>query len=154
MVSEQLPVPAARVPEQLSVPSVTVALPVGVPALDVTVNATATAWPTVEGSGDSLVIVVVVAAGFTVWLTPVEVLGAKLASPAYVAVSVLAPAVVAVSEHAPWATVPTQVSAPSLTVTFPVGVPPLEVTLKVTLIAPPNVEGLGVLPVIDVVVAA
>jgi hypothetical protein len=143
MVSEQLPVPAARVPEQLSVPSLTVALPVGVPAVDVTVNATATAWPTVEGSGDSLVIVVVVAAGFTVWLTPAEVLGAKLASPGYVATRVLVPALVGVSWQVPVATEAVQVAAPSLTVTSPVGVPPFDVTVKLTLMASPKVEGFG-----------
>jgi len=40
--------------------------------------------------------------------------------------------VVEVSEQVPVATVPVQLLAPSLTLTFPLGVPPLEVTVKVT----------------------
>jgi len=82
------------------------------------------------------------------------VLLAKLASPAYVAVSVRAPAVVSVRSQVPAATVPTQLSVPSVTVTLPVGVPVFEVTLKVTLIAWPTVEGSGVCVMIVVVVAA
>ena len=60
----------------------TVTLPVGVPAVDVTVKSTVTAWPTADGSGVWLVIVVVVAAAPTVWATPADVLPAKLPSPA------------------------------------------------------------------------
>ena len=69
-----LQLPAATVPLQPSVPSLTVTVPVGVPLLDVTLKLTVVAWPTVEGSGATLVIVVAVAAWFTVCPTPVEVL--------------------------------------------------------------------------------
>src|ERR1044071_9585128 len=66
---------------------------------------------------------------FTVCGSPGEVLPLKLRSPAYVAVSVLAPGEVKVREQLPAATVPVQLIVPSLTVTFPVGVPaPGEVT--------------------------
>ena len=63
-----------------------------------------------------------------------ELLPLKLLSPAYVAVSVLLPVLVKVSEHWPAATVAVQETVPSLTVTFPVGVPlpPLGVTLYCT----------------------
>ena len=80
----------------------------------------------------SLVIVVVVAAGFTVCGVPADALPLKLPSPAYVAVIVLLPAVVDVRLQLPAATVATQLAVPSLTVTFPVGVPlPGAVTLTV-----------------------
>src|SRR5207237_1258078 len=134
------------------VPALTVTSPVGVPPLEVTVKVTATAWPTTEGLGVWPVIVVVVPAAPTVCATPADVLPAKFASPAYVAVRVFAPAVVGVNEQVPAATVPVQVSVPALTVTSPVGVPPPEVTVKVTAIAWPTAEGSGVCPVIVVVV--
>ena len=59
-------VPAATVPLHVAVPSLTVTFPVGVPPLEVTVNVTAIAWPTADGFGVWAVIVVVVAAAFTV----------------------------------------------------------------------------------------
>src|SRR6266480_4825487 len=52
--------------------------------------------------------------------------------------SVLAPAVVGVNAQLPAATVPTQSSAPSLTVTFPLGVPPPDVTVNATVTACPT----------------
>src|ERR1041385_7213875 len=55
---------------------------------------------------------------FTVCGSPGEVLPLKLRSPAYVAVSVLAPGEVKVREQLPAATVPVQLTVPSLTVTF------------------------------------
>jgi len=113
-----------------------------------------TVWPAVDGSGWTLVMVVVVAALLTVWLTPGEVLLAKFASPAYVAMRVFAPAVVDVMVQLTAATVPVQLSVPSLTVTLPVGVPPLEVTLKLTVVAWPTVEGSGNTFVMAVLVAA
>ena len=73
--------------------------------------------------------VVVVPTAFTVWAVPVDVLPVKFPSPAYVAVSVFAPAVVGVNVQPAAATVAVQLAAPSLTVTLPVGVPPAEVTL-------------------------
>ena len=54
----------------------------------------------------------------------------------------------------PAATVPVQLSVPSLTVTSPVGTPPLEVTLNATVTACPTSDGSGVTPVMVVVVAA
>jgi len=74
--------PAATLAAQLCVPSLTVTLPVGVPPVEVTENATVNPTPATEGSGVSLVIDVVVLAAFTVWLTPVDALTAKLPSPA------------------------------------------------------------------------
>src|SRR5436853_628387 len=125
-----LQLPSATLALQFWVPSLTVTVPVGVPlpgAVAATVNVKLTAWPTADGFG-------VVAAAVTVCVTPVEVLPAKLASPAYVAVRVVVPADVGVKLHVPAATVPVHVSLPSLTVTFPVGVPPVEVTVNVTAI--------------------
>ena len=80
-----LQVPAATLPLQLWVPSLTVTVPVGVPlpgALADTVKVKLTAWPTADGFGVWLTIVVVVPAVLTVWDTPAEVLPPKLASPA------------------------------------------------------------------------
>ena len=71
----------------------------------------------------SLVIVVVVAAGFTVCGSAADADPLKLLSPAYVAVSGCDPAAVNVSEQVPAATVAVQLVVPLLTVTFPVGVP-------------------------------
>jgi len=82
LLGVRLQPPAATVPVHVSVPSLTVTFPVGVPPVDVTVNVTATACPTTDGSGVWPVIVVVVAAAVTVWVTPGEVLPAKLTSPA------------------------------------------------------------------------
>ena len=65
-----------------STPSETVTLPLGVPLADVTVKVTVTVWPTTDGSGRSLVIVVVVLAWLTVWAAPAEVLPAKFVLPA------------------------------------------------------------------------
>ena len=82
VVGVSVHVPAATVPVQVAVPSLTVTLPVGVPPADVTVNVTAIPWPTTEGLGVWPVSVVVVAAALTVCVTPVDVLAAKLPSPA------------------------------------------------------------------------
>src|SRR2546430_15085699 len=87
---------------------------------------------------------VVVAAAFTVWDAPADVLPAKFASPPYVAVSVLLPAVAGVRVQVPAATVPLQGAAPSLTVTLPVGVPPADVTVKATATPCPTSDGFGV----------
>src|SRR5947208_799889 len=152
-----LQLPAATLALQLWVPSVTVTLPVGVPppgAFATTVNVKLTAWPTAEGFGVWAVIVVVVPAAVTVWATPADVLPANVPSPAYVAVSVFAPAVVGVSVQVPAATVPLHCTVPSLTVTLPVGVPPADVTVKVTATPCPTADGFGVWPVSVVVVPA
>src|SRR5439155_41580 len=132
-----LQLPAATLALQLCVPSLTVTVPEGVPlpgALADTVKLKLTAWPTADGLGVWPVIAIVVAAAFTVWDAPADVLPAKFASPPYVAVSVLLPAVAGVRVQVPAATVPLQVAAPSVTVTLPVGVPPPEVTVNATAI--------------------
>ena len=54
----------------------------------------------------------------------------------------------------PVATVPRQLTVPSLTVTLPVGVPPVEVTLKFTTTAWPVTDGFGRFEVIAVVLVA
>jgi hypothetical protein len=151
-------VPVVTVPLQVSpVPSVTVTLPVGVPAAEVTVNDTTTPCPNTDGSGVWPVIVVVVLAGVTVWVTPAEVLVAKLPSPAYTAVTVRPPVEVNVIVQLPCATVALQLCVPSLTVTFPVGVPlpgAFVATVNVKLTACPTVDGLADWLVIAVVVLA
>jgi len=132
-------------------------LPVGVPAVEVTVKAIGTAWFTVDGSGESEVIVAVVAAGFTTWVESSELV-AKLVLPTYVAVSVLVPADVNVISHDGLATVPEQPTVPSLTLTAPVGVPEpggVATTDQVTVTGPPPyTEGLGEMVVMVVVVGA
>src|SRR2546426_17157 len=151
----QLPVPTLAL--QLCVPSLTVTVPVGVPlpgAFATTVNVKLTAWPTADGLGVCAVIVVVVPAAVTVWAVPADVLPANVPSPAYVAVSVFAPAVVGVRVQVPAATVPLHCTVPSLTVTLPVGVPPTDVTVKVTTTPCPTADGFGVWPVSVVVVPA
>src|SRR3989441_11922595 len=94
-----LQLPAATVAEQLCVPSVTVTVPVGVPLpgpVAVTVNVKLTGWPSVDGFGVCPVMAVEVAAAFTVWAAPGDVLAVKLALPGEVATRVFAPAVVGV----------------------------------------------------------
>jgi len=80
-----LQLPNATLALQLWVPSLTVTVPVGVPlpgALAVTVNVKLAACPTAEGLGDWPVMVVVVAAAFTVWGAPADVLPPNVALPA------------------------------------------------------------------------
>src|SRR5689334_9636830 len=88
----------------------------------------------------------------------VELLVLKLLSPLYVAVRLLAPALVKVIVHWPAANVPVQLFVPSLTVTFPVGavgvLPVFEVTLKLTVTGCPVTDGSGVSLVSIVVVSA
>jgi len=83
-LNAMLQLPAATLVLQLWVPSLTVTVPVGVPlpgALADTVKLKLTTWPTADGLGVWPVIAVVVAAAFTVWDTPTDVLPAKFASP-------------------------------------------------------------------------
>ena len=85
--------------------------------------------PGVDGSGLSEVIDVEVSALSTVCASVEEVLPLKLLSPAYVAVSDFALALVNEIVHCPAATDALHDCVPSLTVTEPVGVPaPGEVT--------------------------
>src|SRR4029077_17442978 len=107
--------------------------------------------------GASAVMVVVVLAGFTVWLTPTDVLPAKLPSVAYVAVTVRPPAAVNAMLQLPAATLALPLCVPSLIVPVPVGVPlpgALADTVKLKLTAWPTTEGSGVWAVIVVVVPA
>src|SRR5512133_262490 len=125
-VNEMVQVPAATAAVHVSVPSVTVTLPVGVPApgaIGATVYRMVIVSPTMDGSGVSEVIVVDVLAALTVWGLVEDVLPPNTPSPAYVAAKLPVFAAVNVMVHDPAATVPVQLSVPSLTVTFPVGVP-------------------------------
>src|ERR1700756_1947129 len=113
--------------------------------------------PTTEGLGECAVIAVEVPVRVTVWASPPDVLVAKSALPAYVAVRVLAPGVRETSEQLPLATVPLHVPVPPLTEPFPGGEPlpgALAATVYVTVYGWPTVEGSGVSPVIVVTVLA
>lgn len=80
-VSTQLPFPPApRVPWHWVTPSLTMTLPTAVGVL-CTWKLTVIASPKVDGSGVSLVIVVLVTAGATVWLS-LSLLGKNSALPA------------------------------------------------------------------------
>src|SRR5438876_10239948 len=93
MLSEALPLTSVTVPS-VAAPSLNVTVPVGTPAPDVTVELSVTVWPTVEGLGEDVRLVEVVAAvaAFTMWVAVAEVLAAKLAFPLYAAVSGCLPA--------------------------------------------------------------
>src|SRR5207247_11226430 len=73
----RLQLPAATLPVHVSVPSLTVTFPVGVPPPDVTVNVTAIASPMADGFGVSPVVVVVVVAAVTGYVSPTAVLPAR-----------------------------------------------------------------------------
>jgi hypothetical protein len=78
-VIEQLPAATLAVHEPAA-PALTVTLPVGVPLpgeVGVTLKLIVTASPATEGLGEWLVMLVVVAALFTVCATPAEVLPAN-----------------------------------------------------------------------------
>jgi hypothetical protein len=80
-VSEQVPFPTGA--EHVALPSLTCTVPVGVPlpgATTTTDQLTAYCWNTNDGLGELEVIVVVVAAGFTVWVKAEEVLPLKFGS--------------------------------------------------------------------------
>ena len=126
-VIEQLPVATLAV--QLCVQSVTVTLPVSVVALPGAVTVTliiiVTGWPAADGLGRWDVIVIAVLALLTLCDDAGLTLLLKFASPAYVAVRFLAPAVAKAIEQlpVPTARLPVQLCVPSETVTLPVGVP-------------------------------
>jgi hypothetical protein len=151
--------PAATVAVHVSPrPSLTVTLPVNAPSPDVagvTLNANVTDCPVTDGLGVADVMTVVVFVRLTVCVT-LEVLGLKLSSPAYDAVSVLVPDAANVIEQFPLATVAVHVPpAPSLTVTLPVGVPTPDVagvTVKLIVTAWRTNEGFGECDTIAVVV--
>jgi hypothetical protein len=122
----QLPVPNTAGVVQVSVPplTVTVTLPVAVPApapVGASVHWTVTDWPTTDGSsGPSEVMVRLVLALFTVWMTAVDTLPAKFTSPLYVAVTFLAPTEVKIwpAPPVPALIPPVQLSVPSDTVAY------------------------------------
>jgi hypothetical protein len=139
-------------------------VPVGVSAVpcgssSVTVTVTVETWFTTTIDGITAAVVDVCRV-FTVCVTPAEVPGLKLLSPAYFAVIVFVPAVCGVSEQlpAPELSVIVQVSpAPSSTVIEPVGVPEpgaFTVTATFTVTGWFTTDGFGVLEVIVVVVSA
>ena len=68
----QLPLPPERVMVQFTSAPVTFTVPVGVTPPPITVKDTMTAWPGVDGSGVSAVMVVEVEAELTVWLVVLE----------------------------------------------------------------------------------
>jgi hypothetical protein len=139
--------------------TVTVTVPVGVPAPDplgTTVHPTVTGAPTPDGSGESLVMVVVVPDLFTVCGSLSE-LALKFPSPGYDAVMVFAPGLVNVMSHWPALTGALQLSDPALTVTLPLGVPlpgAATMTEKTTVTGWPTTDGSGVSGVMMVVVFA
>src|SRR5512137_806007 len=155
---------ADTVPVQVSpAPSLTVTFPVGVPEpgeFTVTVKLIVVCSPTFDGSGDIVVILVVVSAVPTVCDLTAEVLALKFVSVANVAVRLLAPADGKVIRQLPAETVPEHVSpAPSLTLTVsPPGMVPLPgeftVTVKLIVACCPTLEGSGVTEVMVVVVSA
>lgn len=143
----QFPAPETSEIEQVApAPSLTSTVPPGVPKADVTMTATFTAVPITDGSGESLVIVVVDGAELIVCCA-VPALERKSVVALYVAVSERVPVTVGVSEQVPMPLLSVAVQfapAPSSIVTVPVGVPAPEVTLAVTLIEEPTVDGFGV----------
>jgi len=122
------------------VPSLNVTVPLGVPPPEVTVAVNVTAPPYVDGLGNDVRDVELVAA-MTVCVNAADVLVVKFPSLPYAAVRLWLPAFNA--EVAKVATPETfnvplpSVAAPSLNVTVPVGVPPPEVTVAVNVTAPP-----------------
>jgi hypothetical protein len=109
-----------------------------------------------DGSGLSVVIVVVVFALFTVCVAPSDVLPLKFGSPPYVAVNVREPAPVNLITHWPADTKAVHDSVPPLavTVTLPVGVPPPDVTVYATVTSAFRSDGSGLSERIVVVVFA
>ena len=104
-----------------------------------------------------MVLVCAAGVGFTVWLTAADALPAKFASPPYVAVSDLAPALVGTRLQLVAGSVIVQLLVPSLTVIVPVGVPPpgaVTATPALTAIGALTFDGSGVWLVIAAVVAA
>ena len=129
--SDETAILACPAPFNVPVPNIVgpiskLTVPVGIPdpgATATTVAMRVTDCPNVDGLGIEAA-VASVSALLTACDAPAEVLVLKLLSPAYAAVNVLAPALVRMSEHVPAATVPVQLTVPSVTVTLPVGVPP------------------------------
>src|SRR2546425_769135 len=133
MLSEALPFTSVTTPSEVA-PSLNVTVPVGTPlagATALTVELSVTVWPTVEGLGVEVRLVLEFPA-FTVCVRTADVLAANVAFPLNAAVSEWLPTarVVTLSEALPLTsvTVPSAV-APSLNVTVPVGTPAAGVTV-------------------------
>src|SRR2546427_107934 len=155
MLSEALPLTSVTVPS-VAAPSLNVTVPVGTPAPDVTVELSVTVWPTVEGLGEEVRLVLEFPA-FTVCVRTADVLAANVAFPLNAAVREWLPTarVVTLSEALPLTsvTVPSAV-APSLNVTVPVGTPAPDVTVALSVTVWPREDGLGVLLMVVEVAAA
>src|SRR6266567_3955376 len=155
MLSEALPVTSVTVPS-VAAPSLNVTVPVGTPAPDVTVELSVTVWPTVEGFGEE-VRLVLESPAFTVCVRTADVLAANVAFPLNAAVREWLPTarVVTLSEALPLTsvTVPSAV-APSLNVTVPGGTPAPDVTVALSVTVWPSEDGLGVLLMVVEVAAA
>src|SRR6266571_516926 len=155
MLSEALPLTSVTVPS-VAAPSLNVTVPVGTPAPDLTVELNVTVWPTVEGFGEEVRLVLEFPA-FTVCVRTADVLAANVAFPLNAAVREWLPTarVVTLSEALPLTsvTVPSAV-APSLNVTVPVGTPAPDVTVALSVTVWPSEDGLGVLLMVVEVAAA
>src|SRR2546422_523714 len=151
MLSEALPFTSVTTPSEVA-PPLNVTVPVGTPvagATALTVELKVTVWPTVEGFGEEVRLVLEFPA-FTVCVRTADVLAANVAFPLNAAVREWLPTtrVVTSSEALPLTsvTVPSAV-APSLNVTVPVGTPVAGgtgLTVAVNVTAWPVVDGLGV----------
>jgi len=158
MLSEALPFTSVTTPSEVA-PSLNVTVPVGTPvagATALTVELKVTVWPTVEGFGEEVRLVLEFPA-FTVCVRTADVLAANVAFPLNAAVREWLPTarVVTLSEALPLTsvTVPSAV-APSLNVTVPVGTPAPDVTVALSVTVWPSEDGLGVLLMVVEVAAA
>src|SRR5207245_2016749 len=158
MLSEALPLTSVTTPSEVA-PSLNVTVPVGTPvagATALTVELRVTVWPTVEGFGEEVRLVLEFPA-FTVCVRTADVLAANVAFPLNAAVSEWLPTarVVTLSEALPLTsvTVPSVV-APSLNVTVPVGTPAAGVTVALVVTDVTTGPGLGGLVVVVEVAAA
>lgn len=139
--------PAASVPVPMAAaPSKKVTVPVGVPELLPTVAVNVTGFPNTAGFCDEATDMVV-EIPLTIWLSTVDVLGSKVASPWYAAVIECVPTTsdAVEIEALPRASrvPPPMEVAPSKKSTVPVGVPPVPVTVAVNVTDCPAVEGLS-----------
>ena len=155
-VTLQLPLPPASVMEQLLSAPKMATVPVGVAHVPLTVTLTATAWPGMDGSGVSAVMVVeeLFVTLVTVWFTLLELVTWD-PSPLYTAVRVLAPIELKTTLQVPLPpeSVMVQFVSAPLMATVPVGVEPDPPTVTPTATASPGVDGSGVSAVMVVVVA-
>lgn len=140
-------VPETSVPVPMAAaPSKKVTVPVGVPEPLLTVAVNVTGFPNTAGFCE-VATDMVVAFPLTIWLSAVDVLGSKVASPWYAAVIECVPTTSAAveMEALPAASrVPLPMEeVPSKKTTVPVGVPPAPVTVAVNVTDCWAVEGLS-----------